>query len=435
MAITLRAEGPVPAGSVPGGVTVTDDDSGSGEKWGRPGGRTMTFSVNVPGNFSAISWGAVSGQAPHVAFDGSVTPATSEVLAFNAGASNLPGGVAVWTGGAVVQLVTTGPELLPTRLTVTVTNGGGSVPLTFVGGEVSPGVNVLTAGAFTANILFEAQRFGVWHPVLDLYDGLPTPVGNPPGTTGPVMTGFSHGFYYTSSSSLSLIDHHDTTMTKLNSIKDDTAFLRIDAINRLISLGVDVSTVGTQVNGLGSNINNIGNQVSQLQSTLNALQFPQNLASQQDVSNAKNDIQTMMLILFGLAPCPSNAGPLCEQATFVSHLAKRQVDVQVLEVSNPSTAQSRRWLVRTSLHGAPVDADLTKLVAITTSTLDPAIVQDITTAATVLSIATGLKDVTIPVTPGSTNPHAYQFEVGIVGPPPLAGSAMVTGQVISGSGK
>ena len=37
------AAGPVDAASLPGGATVTDSDGGSGESWGRAGGRDILY--------------------------------------------------------------------------------------------------------------------------------------------------------------------------------------------------------------------------------------------------------------------------------------------------------------------------------------------------------------------------------------------------------
>src|ERR1051325_2667294 len=64
------ADGPVAAGSLPGGVSFTDDDNVNGTKWGRSGGRNFFYSVNTPATFSALRWGVVNGTSPSLAFDG-----------------------------------------------------------------------------------------------------------------------------------------------------------------------------------------------------------------------------------------------------------------------------------------------------------------------------------------------------------------------------
>ena len=94
----VRADGPAP--SPPGGVTIADDDTGDGQKWGRAGGRTITYNVTSFNSFSALSWGVVSGTAPGAAFDGGINGG-GEVLTFDNSNSNLGNGVARWAGSAI----------------------------------------------------------------------------------------------------------------------------------------------------------------------------------------------------------------------------------------------------------------------------------------------------------------------------------------------
>ena len=76
------AAGPVSAGSLPGGATVTDDDGGSGESWGRAVGRTFTYSDFDTARFTSLSWQAISAG---MAFDGTIDAAaeTMSVVEFD----------------------------------------------------------------------------------------------------------------------------------------------------------------------------------------------------------------------------------------------------------------------------------------------------------------------------------------------------------------
>ena len=94
------AFGPVPPGSVPGGVAVVDSDPGNSGLWGRSIGRTITYTVTNPALFDYIAWGVVSGFSPGAGFTGSANP-----LAFDLANSNLPGGIARWTGNRTYSTV------------------------------------------------------------------------------------------------------------------------------------------------------------------------------------------------------------------------------------------------------------------------------------------------------------------------------------------
>ena len=64
----FAATGPVPVGSLPGGADpVGDTDPGTGEQWGRVGGRTFTYSGFVTANFTLLEWQSLSAA---MSFDG-----------------------------------------------------------------------------------------------------------------------------------------------------------------------------------------------------------------------------------------------------------------------------------------------------------------------------------------------------------------------------
>jgi hypothetical protein len=339
--VGVAADGPV---SQILGVTQTNDtDSGSGEQWGRAGGRSITFAVGDTSAVATLFWGAT--QPPSAAFDNNVNP--SEVMIFD-GSSNLLGGIARWTGSAALPLMNGTSPVKSTRFTLTVTTTGGApVPLSFAAGGATPGINVKSVGAFTANLLFEALDGATWQPILDYYDVQPTTVGNPPGTSGPVLTSFNRGFYFTTAATGMTLEQHDANITQrltslsgqATGIRDDTAFLRIETPNRLQSLQSSVDQVQ---NGVSSLLQNQGGQI------------PSDIAKRADVKDAKNELQQLLFILFGLMPCPEPS--ICgDTATLINDLAtqasvdqiKQAVDGLVIQAN---TQQLNEILTQASVH-------------------------------------------------------------------------------------
>lgn len=457
------AIGPVAPTSLPGGVSVSDNDSGSGEQWGRLGGRTITFNVNTPAAFSSLSWGAVS--PPTAALDG-VLNSPSETMNFSSAGSNLPSGIAQWSGFAPVFIVapSSGTILVETRFTLRVTTPGGvPLPLAFTSGGPNPGIDVLASGPFRVNLLFEGRHslvnIGNWTPLLQLYDTLETPVGNPPGTSGPALTGFNHGFYYETVSApppggMTVDEHDDNVTPRLIGIRDDTAFLRIDTVNRLVDVQSGLDEVRTRVNLLPT----------EFPTFPDIPEIPSDIATSENVSSAKDDLSDILLILFGLMPCPAEAGPLCDSAIFVQDLATQasldgvgealallqdslddvasqssvdsistrvtqlgtQLDtieislgglaadplsVEVIEVPDPPSPKHRRWIVKTTQGGALVDASLSRILSIRSKKLLPALAEDVTFRASAMAIGPGLLDVTLETGAGNGETVVYQIEV------------------------
>ena len=436
------AVGPVAPSSLPGGVAVSDSDSGSGEAWGRGGGRTITFSVNTPSAFDSLSWGAVS--APTAALDG-VLNSSSETMSFSSSGSNLPSGIAQWSGLAPVFIVapSSGTILVETRVTLRVTTPGGvPLPLGFTSGGPNPGIDVLASGPFRANLLFEGRHSlafgGGWAPLLNVYDALETPVGNPPGTSGPALTGFSHGFYYELDSGeppadgMSVQEHDDNVTPRLIGIRDDTAFLRIDTVGRFQGVQAGLDEVRTRVNMLPT----------EFPPFPDIPEIPNDIATSEQLDSAKDDLSEMLLILFGLMPCPAEAGPLCDSAIFVQELATQlsvdsistrvtqlgaQLDtieaslgglasaaplsVEVIEVPDPPSPKHRRWIVKTTQGGALVDASLSRILSIRSKKLLPALAEDVTFRASAMAIGPGLLDVTLETDAGNGETIVYQIEV------------------------
>jgi len=370
--LTAFAVGPVDPGAVPGGVTVVDSDT-SGEAWGRSGGRSVTYTLGIPSNFTSMTWGAVGPNPVQLAFDGNID-AFGETLVLDNTLSNFAGGVAVWTGQAIIPL-SGFPDLnLPTRFTLTVVDGSSvPIPLASVPGENVPGINVLSPGGpFTATLLFEADHDGThslpsgWTPVLDLFDNLPTQAGNPPGGGGPVLTSFTSGFFFNGETGISIDEHDSNMLAQTNMIKNDIAeldgkveFIKIDAINRLIQLASDHDEIHDWVNSNHSSvINTINNALIQVLASIDEIpefpNFPTDVASSEDVNQVREELQNILLILFGIFPCPPDAGALCDSATFISDLATKEDLTMVKDNLQVLLEKSREIKVQAvSIPGGP----------------------------------------------------------------------------------
>lgn len=470
---SAAADGPALPGSLPGGAPVGDDDPGSGEQWGRANGRNLSISVNDPSLFTALSWGVVSATAPVAAFDGAVDE-VGETMSFDALGSNLAGGVARWVGEAEVELVDTNPSTfvtLPTRFTLTVTNPG-AVPLAFVLGEVNPGINVLTSGPFNANLFFEAfypVSIGgddSWHPLLDLFDLLDTNT-NVPGGGQLAQTGVNTGFYFTTDEGLSLEDHDANISGQIADVKDDTAFLRIDAINRLQGLGVDLDELADMVAWVKTDLGSLQNEVGMIPKEDLSDEIAMVLALLQggggdppatgeDLQQLQDEITDILLILFGLAPCPPEAGPLCDSATFVDDLATEsslqmakdeiqeqlellqetleevpasvELEVEVIDISE-GNPHERQWLVKTTRDGTRVDAALTTLLLMRATNGGVPVTDDVLAQANVTSIAVGVQEVFVDLSnPQNKELRAVLFELSVYGDSPATGSALVNAE-------
>jgi hypothetical protein len=108
-----------------------------------------------------------------------------------------------------------------------VTSNNVPVTLTFVNGNVSPGIDALTTTTFKVNLLFEAFDGAQWKPILDFYDAVATPAANPSPASGPALTQVQVGFYYTAASSGGT--QLDTIQTDVNTIKTDINLLKTDS--------------------------------------------------------------------------------------------------------------------------------------------------------------------------------------------------------------
>lgn len=318
-----HADGPVSVANLPGGggnVTLDTDVSeggGLGQRWGRAGGRTITYHVAAPNTMSALSFGVVQNTQPSLAFDGSVTQATSELMTYQPGLSNPGQGIAVWRGAAFLQLVNQAPFPVNTQFTLRVTTTNGTpIPMAVAFGGPYPLANVLSSQDFKANLLFEMSDVNnpaVFHPVLDYYDGLPTPQGNPPNTNqGPVMTGVSTGFYYTAVPTGMTIEQHDAHLQSLfdsvtpqiNNMNGKINFIRQDWDGRWTGIQDQVFDTKTSINN--TLMQSIMPTLSQIQQSLGGLGNNSQLATKNDVQSVKDNLMGVLMIMIGIDPCPAS---------------------------------------------------------------------------------------------------------------------------------
>jgi hypothetical protein len=178
LAMSLAATAATPAFigyPAPGGNSA----SGSGAGVADAGGFEWTYSGFNPSAYGDLYY-AIGNQVggsfvpgwPTLTFDG-----TPDVLLFDGPASNLPGGVAVWSGTSVIY--TTGlPQIAFTRFTLQVTDTT-SAPLALVGATTvglpaELGAVLDVAGSYRANWSFTASASpgGAYSPANDYFTGV-----------------------------------------------------------------------------------------------------------------------------------------------------------------------------------------------------------------------------------------------------------------------
>jgi hypothetical protein len=153
---------------------------------GTTGGMTISYSGFDSTQYSELFWGAWEG-APIGASLNGLDITTAELMTF----SGIAGNTATWTGSTSWSWYS-GNYLnynspIATRLTVKVT------PMNFVPaadyGVPSIGALAPVTGPFSANLLFEANYFGNWLPLITGYNSYQTLSGVQTAFT------FSGGFY------------------------------------------------------------------------------------------------------------------------------------------------------------------------------------------------------------------------------------------------
>lgn len=153
---------------------------------GRAGGMTWAYTAIDHGDLFHIYWIVCDDPATPcgVSLDGPVD--MTEAWQFNATASNLPGGVLVFTNTTHIALADTTNPVLTGRLTITIVDDG-SQPLPIadvatlgvMARDGQYGAEIPGAG-YTASVLIEVQDSAmVWTPYLDYFDAAPTPDPGP----------------------------------------------------------------------------------------------------------------------------------------------------------------------------------------------------------------------------------------------------------------
>lgn len=184
-----------PYDNAPGGNTL----SVVGPPAAFTGGQNWTYSGFDTTMYSDIWW------APfdiHAAMDGAVD-APGETLTFD---SIVGGTTAIWTGQTTMPLFDGSSVTIYTRFVAEITGASGTatwvmptVPDPDITAVTGPLVDIdESVNSFEVNLEFEASYTGLagtFINYLDLYDAAETPPGNPPGTSGPALSGFHYGLF------------------------------------------------------------------------------------------------------------------------------------------------------------------------------------------------------------------------------------------------
>ncbi|WP_239026966.1 cadherin-like domain-containing protein [Geomonas oryzisoli] len=175
----------------PGGVTRTD--TGAEGAIGRSGGMTWTFDNVALAATNPTWWGPAANEIK-ISFDGS-TYTGNEIHTYQAAQSNLPNGIAVWTGQTSVQGIP-----IYTRFTLTLKKTD-NTPLALttatnygLAASVGAIVPVTYGQAFKANFIFEAATSpaGPFQPAYNLFDTYHSAYS----LNYSVYSSFTAGFYY-----------------------------------------------------------------------------------------------------------------------------------------------------------------------------------------------------------------------------------------------
>ena len=366
IASSAWAAGPVGPGSVPGGVTVTDSDGGSGESWGRAGGRTITYEDFVLANFSSLTWQPLS---VAMAFDGVITD--SEVMApmFSDEFT------VQWEGETTINHAPSGTSpLVDTRFTLMVVEG--------IAGPPYETDIIDVGGTLTINLLFEAKLAsgGGYEPALDFFDAFDTP----PEDAGKAITSFDSGFYYEAFVDMSVGEHDSNTQIRFDSVDDVLAYLKIEWDNRIpyISgivddnkhllewvkidlaelLSRDYSDHATKddIDALFDDINQILNDY---------------FGDIGDQVSEHHDLLICMFVGDAYDTCPVLGLPsLVSIEADIAALAAEIASQSSFEVtavkSPPASKDDPTLIVLTKLNGLPTDASITSVMAMTESADD-----------------------------------------------------------------
>jgi hypothetical protein len=362
------AAGPVGPGSVPGGVTVTDSDGGSGESWGRAGGRTIIYEDFALANFTLLTWQPLT---VAMAFDGVINGA--EVMS----SPVLSGGDTIqWTGETTIHHAPSNTyPLVDTRFTLTVLEGIGGPPYE---------TDILATGGFlTTVMLFEAKLAtdcaGCYVPALDFFDAFETA----PEDAGNAVTSFDSGFFYEAIVGMSIEEHDNNMQARFDWVDGALDYLTIEWDNRI-----------PYISGVVDDNHYLLEWVKIDLAELLSRDFS-NLATKDDIEDLFNDINQILSDYFGeisdeiseqqdLLICMwvgDAFGPYCPPIPGLPNLLGIQADIAALSAgiaaqnsfevsavkSPPASNSDPAYVVLTKLNGLPTDATITSVLAMTES--------------------------------------------------------------------
>lgn len=405
-----QAVGPVDVASLPGGATVFDSDGGSGEQWGRAGGRTINYSGFVLANFTELEWRSISAG---MAFDGEITGATFEEMA---GPLLIAPNALQWSGETTITNdITASIETVYTRFTV--------VADTIFSGPPPLAIDIFLAGAnFEINVLFEASLNpgGPYQPALDFFDAYPTPVGH----GGFAITSFSHGFWFEQLVGMTLEEHDSNMQGRFDDVDGAIDYLTIESINRLVDIAATVIDNNDKLIWVKSDLEELLNAGAGDWATEEDIDFLREFLSGEhdDIRDRLSESQSLMLCMWignDLIPvCPDEIPPglpsllalttgqadimdklewakldiealsaqlAAGQAELIEKLdwakmdiealsaqlaANREIDVTAVKSPRASGKKDHIFMVFTTVNGVPVDAVVTSVTAVTESEED-----------------------------------------------------------------
>jgi hypothetical protein len=246
-----------PVDPPPGGVVASETGTPNDGSWGRVGGKTWSYSSLIHADRSdKVYWGVDTGGVK-LSLDGFDYSAPGEIMAYDAGLSDLPNGIAVWSGQTTIITMNSGPQTAYSRLQVTATLQGTSTPIPMVL-ATDEGLNVDVGGlvpiatsatAIDVNLLFTASlnQNGPYLPHLDFFDPL-----TDFDQDGQANSSVEFGFYYVNTPPFLVANVNNvldegtsTTITMADLAADD---YESDVTNITFSVDPDVFG-GTPQNG------------------------------------------------------------------------------------------------------------------------------------------------------------------------------------------
>lgn len=425
---TAQATGPVSAASLPGGATVVDSDGGSGEQWGRAGGRTINYSDFVLANFTELDWQAISAG---MAFDGEITGATLEEMI---GPSLIAPNTLQWSGETTITNdITNSVETVYTRFTV--------IADTIFSGPPPYTIDVFLAGGnFEINILFEASLNpgGPFEPALDFFDAYPTPIAH----DGFAITALHDGFFYEQLVGMTLEEHDNNMQGRFDNVDGAIDFLRIESINRLTDIDATVWDNNDKLIWIKSDLEELLNAGAGDWATEEDINFLRDFLSQEHDGLRERMSETDALILCmwlgnELFPlCPPEVPPglpnlitlTAGQAAIMEKLelaASQEVDVTAVKSPRASSKSEFVFMVLTKVNGVPVDAVITAVTAVTESEEDGIGIQ--TPPFDTSAVSTGFQSLVLDVSDNLTSTKTVIISVEYVdGDSTLQGTVLVS---------